>query len=124
MLSRTVQEKALLAILEHSLLNDGPLSDALFNEVLTEYADEVTESLHDDADDALICLVVEDGHVAMMLVEATGAILSNEQAREKLIQMWRSKYAQNIAQIIPIFASHLKQGMLAVAGIKWVWSDR
>ena len=108
------------AALAHALLDDGELSQALYGDVLVGFEDEMKSSLNRDTDDALICLVEDDGEVALMLVEWDNSIVKNEVARNRLTEMWRANYAVNCQQLFPIFISQLKQGMLAVAGIKWV----
>jgi hypothetical protein len=78
------------------------------------------DSLHEDADDALIC-VVEDRHdVAMLLIEWDGTVLHNEAAFERLRQMWMHNFTSNIQKLIPVFVDHIRQGMLGVAGVKWI----
>jgi hypothetical protein len=82
------------------------------------FIDELEESLHEDADDALIC-VVEDSHdVAMLLIEWDGTVLHNEAAFKRLRQMWKHNFTSNIQKLIPVFVDHIRQGMLGVAGVK------
>jgi hypothetical protein len=116
----SMQEKLIQAALETAMLKDGLLSASLYEDTLTEFVDEMKASLNRDTDDALICLVADDDEVALMLVDWDGSITKNDKARERLKLMWRDNYAINVQQLIPLFASHLSQGMLAVGGIKWV----
>lgn len=66
-------KKSVQASLETTLLHGGPFSENLFESVLTDFIDELEDSLHDDADDALICVVEDDNDVAMLLIEWDGA---------------------------------------------------
>src|SRR5659263_547448 len=113
-------KKSIQAALESTFLHGSPFSADLLSNVLMNFIDELEESLHDDADDALIC-VVEDNHdVAMLLIEWDGAVLHNEKAFERLQQMWKHNFTANMKKLIPVFVDHLRQGMLAVAGVKWI----
>ncbi|MFZ3141093.1 hypothetical protein [Polaromonas sp.] len=69
---------------------------------------------------ALIALVAEDGEMAMLLIEKSGALYRNEAAREQLQRMWRQFYAANLQTVLPFFVDDLSQGMLAVGGVQWV----
>lgn len=62
----TKNSKAIQATLEFSFLHGGPFSQHLLDSVLLNFVDELEESLHEDADDALICVVVDGHEVAMM----------------------------------------------------------
>jgi len=108
------------ASLESTFLHGGPFSADLLNSVLMNFIDELEESLHDDADDALICVVEDDKDVAMLLIEWDGSALQNQTALERLQQMWKHNYSANMQKLIPVFVNDIGQGMLAVAGIKWI----
>lgn len=113
-----MQKLSLQVCLENALLHNVMWSDELYNEVLTDFFEQIKESLHGDADDAIICLVAEEAQAAMMLVEVDNNVLRNEAARHRLKQLWKQSYEINITKVIPIFVEHLSQGMLGVAGIK------
>lgn len=113
-------KKSIQTSLESTLINGGPFSDDLYSSVLMAFVDELEESLHGDADDALICVVEDDNDVAMLLIEWDGSVLQNQTAFERLQQMWKHNYTANIRKLIPVFVDDLRQGMLAVAGIKWI----
>jgi len=34
--------------------------------------------------------------------------------------MWKHNYTANMQKLIPVFADHLQQSMLGVAGVKWI----
>lgn len=115
-----MSKKSIQADLENSLLGSTPFSATLYKHILLDFDDDMTASLQADSDDALICLVAENNEVAMMLVERNGSILQNEAARDRLQQMWKHNYTPNVRKFLPIFVENLRQGMLAVTGIKWV----
>ena len=104
------------------MLHGGPFSADLLNSVLMNFIDELEESLHDDADDALICVVEDDQDVAMLLIEWDGAVLHNEKAFDRLQQMWKHNLTANLQKLIPLFVDHIGQNMLGVAGVKWIES--
>lgn len=113
-------KKSTIATLEHTFLHGGPFSGALYENVVAKFVDRLKQSLHDDADDALLCVVEDDGEVAMLLLEWDGTALRNENALDRLRKMWQGNYWTNTEKIIPEFVEHLSQGMLGVAGIKWL----
>src|SRR5665647_2547918 len=67
-------KKSIQAALEATFLHGSPFSADLLNNVLMNFIDELEESLHNDADDALICVVEDDHDVAMLLIEWDGAV--------------------------------------------------
>jgi hypothetical protein len=113
-----MQKQSIQVSLENALLHNVMWSDELYNEVLTDFVEQMKESLHGDADDAIICLVAEQDQAAMMLVEVDNNVLRNEAARHRLKQLWKESYKINVTKVIPILVEHLSQGMLGVAGIK------
>lgn len=113
-----MQKQSIQVSLENALLHNVMWSDELYNEVLTDFVEQMKESLHRDADDAIICLVAKEQQVAMMLVEVDNNVLRNEAARHRLKQLWKENYEINVTKVIPILVEHLSQGMLGVAGIK------
>jgi hypothetical protein len=63
--------------------------------------------------------VIENrGHVAMVLIEKTGRLQINEQAREKLKAFWPAAYESNMNTLIPAFAQQLHAGELPINGVK------
>lgn len=113
-------KKSIKASLESTFLQGGPFSADLLNSVLMNFNDELEESLHNDADDALIFVVEDARDVALLLIEWDGVVLQNEKTLERLQQMWKHNYTANMQKLIPVFLDHLKQGMLAVTGVKWI----
>ncbi len=81
--------------MEAAFLHASPLNVDLLNNVLMNFIDELEESLHNDAEDALICVVEADANVAMLLIEWDGTVMQNEMALERLQQMWKDNYTAN-----------------------------
>ncbi len=77
-------------------------------------------SLHEEADDALICVVEDDGEVAMLLIHWDGTVLQNSQAFDRIKRMWQENFVANTRKLIPEFVDHLRHGMLGVVGVKWI----
>lgn len=115
-----MSKKSITTTLEAAFLQASPLSVDLLNNVLMSFIDELEESLHNDADDALICVVEANHNVAMLLIEWDGTVMQNETALERLKKMWKHNFTANTQKLIPVFVDSLSQGMLAVAGVKWV----
>lgn len=106
--------------LHAALSADKKLSLDLYVEVLVDHEDALKASLDRDADDALLCMLADDGNVAMLLIDWQGAIHRNDKALEKLRAMWQSSFDVNCKTNVPIFSEHISQRNLGVAGIKWI----
>lgn len=113
-------KKKIAAALQSALSGQIPLSIDLYVEVLADYEDELRASLDKDADDALLCMLADDGEVAMMVIDWDGSIYRNENALKKLQAMWRHSFDTNVQTLVPIFSTHISQKNLGVAGIKWL----
>jgi len=92
-------------------------------ELLASHETKLKESLDDDADDALLCVTADEGDVAMLVIDWDGSIYRNENALVKLREMWGVSFDQNVKVMAPIFAQHISQRNLGVAGIKWTAMD-
>jgi hypothetical protein len=115
----TYQQK-IATNLQSALSGRSPLSIDLYVEVLADFEGELKASLDKDADDALLCMLAEDGDVAMMLIDWDGSIYRNENALKKLQAMWRNSCKVNMQTLVPILSDHISQKNLGVAGIKWL----
>ena len=113
-------KKKIVADLQAALSGEKPLSIDLYVEVLADYESELQASLDKDADDALLCVLADDGDVAMMVIDWDGSIYRNENALRKLQAMWKHSFDVNIKTLLPYFAEHISQNNLGVAGIKWL----
>jgi hypothetical protein len=107
-------------LLEQTLLHDGAMQYRLYEYELEELVDELTSSLAADQDDYIFAVTENSGHVAMVLIENSGQVHINEQAREKLRALWPATYASNMRQLIPAFAKQLHVGELPINGVKTI----
>jgi hypothetical protein len=96
-----------------------PLSIDLYVEALADHEQALKDSLNKDADDALLCVLADDGDVAMMVIDWDGSLYRNENALKKLRTMWGKSFEANLNYLLPIFSEHIYQRNLGVAGIKW-----
>jgi len=119
-MSTMTSKKKIAADLQSALSGQHPLSIDLYVEVLADYEDELKASLDKDADDALLCVLADDGDVAMMVIDWDGSIYRNENALKKLQVMWQDSFEANVQTLVPIFSAHISQKNLGVAGIKWL----
>lgn len=113
-------ESEISASLEGAFLRGTPLSNDLYVEVLAGHEGALKASLDADADDALLCVLADDGDVAMLLVDWTGIVYRNEEALERVKAMWRDNFEVNVQKLVPIFVEFISQNNLGVAGIKWI----
>ena len=91
---------------------------ALYEHELAGVVGELKSSLVQDNDDYIFTVTENRGHVAMVLIEKTGQIYINEQAREKLKTFWPVAYESNMKTLIPAFAQQLEAGELPINGVK------
>ncbi len=113
-------ESEIKAALEGAFLRAEPLSNDLYVEVLAGHEAALKASLDADADDALLCVLADDGDVAMLLVDWSGIVHRNEEALERVKAMWRDNFAVNVERLLPTFVEFISQNNLGVAGIKWI----
>ena len=113
-------KKKIAADLQSALTEQSPLSIDLYVEVLAGFEDELKASMDKDADDALLCILADEGNVAMMVIDWDGSIYRNENALKRLQAIWRHSFDANMQTLVPIFTTHISQKNLGVAGIKWL----
>lgn len=113
------RKKSIAADLRSALLGIKPLGIDLYVEVLVDHETALKASLNKDADDALLCMLADDGDVAMLLIDWDGSLYRNDNALKKLHAMWRQGCEVNIDTLVPIYREHIVQKNLGVVGIKW-----
>jgi hypothetical protein len=113
-------QKKIATDLHSALSGQKSLSIDLYVEALADHEDELKASLNKDADDALLCVLADDGDVAMMVIDWDGSIYRNENALKELQAVWRHSFETNVRTLLPIFSTHISQKNLGVAGIKWL----
>jgi len=111
-------KKKIAADLLSALSGRKPLSLDLYVEALADHEAALKASLNQDADDALLCVLADDGDVAMLVIQWDGSIYRNENALKKLRALWRHNFDANVQTLVPILSTHISQKNLGVAGIK------
>ena len=114
-MSTMTNQKKIAADLQSALSGQSPLSIDLYVEVLADYENELKASLDKDVDDALLCMLADDGDVAMMVIDWDGSIYRNENALKMLQAMWRHSFDANLQTIVPILLSSPKYRRLMVS---------
>jgi uncharacterized FlaG/YvyC family protein len=104
--------------LEQALIHDDEMQYGLYKYELEEIIDELKSSLTQDNDDYIFAVTENSGHVAMVLIEKSGQMYINEQAREKLKALWHFAYESNMKQLLPVFAKQLFENELPINGVK------
>lgn len=112
--------KKIANLLKRALLNDGKMEYALYEHELEELLDELKSSMARDKEDYIFAVTENSGDVAMVLIEKSGAVYINEQARKRLKALWMAAYKSNMQKLIPIFALQLNDGDLPFNGVKQV----
>ena len=107
-------KKKIAADLQSALSGQSPLSIDLYVELLADHEDELKTSLDKGADDALLCMLADDGDVAMMVIDWDGSIHRNENGLKKLQSMWRHGFDANVQTLVPILSDHISQGIRGV----------
>lgn len=104
--------------LEEALLNDGSMALGLYEFEFEEELDDLKASLAEDDDDYLFSVTENRGDIAMVLIEKSGEVHINEQARAKLKEFWPETYVKNMKELIPDLAQQLSVGDLPINGVK------
>ena len=105
-------------LLKQALLCDGEMKYELYQHELEELLDEWKSSMAKDKDDYIFAVTEGGGYVAMVLIEKSGQLHINEQARERLKALWHAAYESNMKKMIPAFAELLNEGEIPVSGVK------
>ncbi len=106
--------------MKQTLLDDGEMQYELYKYELEELLDEWKASMAKDDDDYIFAVTENSGRVAMILIEKSGEVHINEQARERLKALWPAAYENNMNKLIPAFAEQLNEGEIPVSGVKTV----
>ncbi len=114
---RTIRQR-----LEQALLRNGPMRDELYALELEGLLDDLKASMAHDQDEYIFAVTENNGDVAMVLVEQSGHVHSNERARTKLQALWPAAYERNMQRLIPAFAQQLHAGDIPINGVKTVRS--
>jgi hypothetical protein len=114
-MSKLTTEKYLV----RALLENGPMSKALFQEELEDQIDEFLKSKQEDQDDYFFAITENNNHVAMLLIDEDDNVHVNEEARAVLMTFWqKSVYEHNMLILIPQMVDELIEGYYFVTGVK------
>ena len=116
--------KKIEKLLEKALAANGEMVHDLYEYELEELIPDLKQSLKQDQDDYVFTVTENRGHVAMALVEKSGAVHINERARTRLKMLWADAYDSNIRKLIPVFAQQLSRGQLPINGVKGVSASK
>ena len=111
-------KKDIKKLLEQTLLLDDIMHYSLYEYELEESLDEFKSSLEADQDDYIFAVTENSGHIAMVLIDRSGKVYINEQARDKLRTVWKDAYNKNMRMLIPVFVRQLHSGVLPINGVK------
>lgn len=114
-MSKITTEKHLV----RTLLDDGAMSKALFEEELRDQTDEFLKSKQEDGDDFFFAITESNNQVAMLLIDGDDKVHVNEEARAVLKTFWqKSVYEDNILLLLPQMVDELSEGYYFVSGVK------
>ena len=112
--------KKIEKLLKQALLDDGEMRHELYEYEMEEHLGEWISSLVEDKDDYIFAVTENSGDVAMILIEKSGKVYINEQARDRLKALWPAAYESNMKKLIPEFAKELEAGEIPLSGVKTV----
>jgi len=115
-----MSRKRIQQALEKTLLQNRPMHQDLYVYELEELCEEFFISLIRDNDAFLFAVTENNNHVAMVLLEPSGAVYVNENARTKLREYWPQTYDSNMRQLIPAFIKQLMNNELPINGVKYI----
>lgn len=110
--------KRIEKLLNQALLQSRKMAYALYEHELMEVVDHLKSSLKKDKDDYIFTVTENRGDIAMLLIEKSGEVYINEQARERLKTLWLNAYERNMKQLIPAFAQQLDENELPINGVR------
>ena len=110
--------KKIEQVLRQALIQDGEMKKSLYEYELRNLLNELKSSMAQDKDNFIFAVTEHSGYVAMLLVEKSGQVYINEQAREKLISLWPVAYENNMKKLIPVFSRQLSNGEIPINGVK------
>ncbi len=107
-------------LLTQVLIEDGTMEIELYEYEYAGAEDDFKQSLIEDNDDCIFSVTEKQNDIAMLLIEKSGEVYINEQARDRLKELWQHSYLKNMKQLIPAFATQLNANQLPVNGVKVV----
>ncbi len=113
-----MRKKAIEKNLKRALIDNGPLTQALFEYELEEHTNEYRRSKREDDDAYFFAVTEHTNDVALLLIDEHDDLHINEAARALLKQLWRGAYKKNMQVLIPQMAEELDAGRIFTAGVK------
>ncbi len=117
-------KKQLTNRLRQALLEDGEMAYALYEHELKEHIDYWYQGLKRDREDVVFVVTENTGHVAMVLITRDKTVYINEEAKQEVMKIWKTRYANNMEKLIPAMAGDLMDGFVSVTGVKVVDTSR
>ena len=112
--------KRIEELLKKALLLDGEMEYGLYEHELEEHVDYWRKGLVADNDEFVFVVTENNNDVAMLLLTNENELFINEEARDKLQQLWPTEaYLYNLKKLIPAMAKDLADGILSVNGVKY-----
>lgn len=91
----------------------------LFEYELKEHIDYWYDGLKADQDEFVFVVTENSGAVAMLLITSEKTLFVNEEARDKLKQIWAGAVFEfNMKRLIPMMAKDLANDVISVNGVK------
>jgi hypothetical protein len=108
----------ILKLLKKALLENGEMEYGLYEYELEEHLNMWYEGLKADHEDYVFIVTENSGDVAMVLISKNKTVLVNENAREKLSELWLLNYENNLKLMLPILAGDINDGFFGVTGVR------
>lgn len=113
-------KKKIQNLLRKALLQDAKMEYELFEYELKEHLNYWYKGLKADQEELVFAVTENSGYVAMVLITKEKNIYVNEDAKEKLAELWRDLYKKNMEHLIPKMADDLANCIISVNGVKTV----
>ena len=111
--------KRIEQLLRKALLDDGEMVYELYEYELEENYDYWIASMKRDKNNFILAVTEHSNDVAMALVDKDDGLFVNEQARDKLKELWLDQYTNNVEKLIPYWAIQLAAGSIPLMGVNF-----
>jgi hypothetical protein len=106
-----------IAILSKGLLDDEEMDRDLYEERLERRIDEWHQGLKSDRENYVFVVTKNSSHMAMVMITKSKKVYVNEEAKEKLSQVFLLNYKKNIELLLPKMAGDFEISSVSVNGI-------
>ena len=97
------------------------MEHALYEHELEEHIEYWYKGLKDDRDEFVFAVTENSGDVAMVLITKEKTVYVNQDAKEKLVELWTKAYNTNLKQLIPMMAEQIANDIISVNGVQIVY---